>query len=102
MSKTTSADRLIRKSAAKFGATVDPGSVEKWYVTAPPGKVWATYGAGHVLMVVNYHPDDLAMGLGWIAAGVIDCPESGCEFCRRDEIAAQERGLRVGLDSACL
>lgn len=94
----------VYAAAAKLGAIVERAGEKRWYVTVPVGKAWAVDDEGHVLMILDDHPDDLAMGLDWIAKGLVDCPDPECEWCRREELAAEAEmeKRRAGMDSAML
>jgi hypothetical protein len=99
MGKIVTVARLV-------GAAVEVATADTWYVSAPPGKAWALDPECHVLQVVRWpaHMGTqwLEMALGWIAAGLVDCPTPDCAWCNREAIEAGERDLRASLDSACL
>jgi hypothetical protein len=96
----------IFDAARRVGAAVEFASADTWNVLAPTGKSWAVDPEGHVLHVVRWpaHMGTqwLEMALGWIAAGLVDCPTTDCPWCNREASMAGERDFRVGLDSACL
>jgi hypothetical protein len=96
----------ILDAARRVGAAVEVATADTWYVSAPAGKSWAVDPECHVLQVVRWPAhmgtEWLEMAIGWIAAGLVDCPTADCPECNREAIEAGERDLRVGLDSACL
>jgi hypothetical protein len=79
----------LRREAAKHGATVEDDSSGHWSVfqcCTPVGKVWAATGDIHMIRVEWRDAADRASaiqaGLDDMAAGLGDCGDAECDYCR--------------------
>lgn len=90
----------LRREAARHGATVENDSSGHWSVfqcCAPVGKVWAVSGDIHMIRVEWRYAQDRAAaiesGLADMAAGLGDCDDEECDYCRPEAgLGSEEEG----------